>query len=98
MKKATGRNKHTCIHQLFDFSAKYNKTNRLCFYAKHLSNDICNAIGNLIVLQVEAGQMYIFHYLKGDTDNDLSVSGLMLFILLVIWLIWKRRAVKSAQM
>lgn len=39
------------------------------------ANDICTETGDLVVLQVEAGQMYIFHYLKGDTDNDLSVSG-----------------------
>ncbi len=39
------------------------------------ANDICTATGDLVVLQVEAGQMYIFHYLKGDTDNDLSISG-----------------------
>lgn len=39
------------------------------------ANDICTETGDLVVLQVEAGQMYIFHYLKGDTDNDLSISG-----------------------
>lgn len=41
------------------------------------ANDICTATGDLVVLQVEAGQMYIFHYLKGDTDNDLSTRNMV---------------------
>lgn len=38
-------------------------------------NDICNANGSRIPLQVEAGELTIFRYLLGDVNNDQSVSS-----------------------
>ncbi len=38
-------------------------------------NDICDENGEKVSLKVEGKTVYIFRYYKGDTDNDLCVSG-----------------------